>query len=314
MPLASVGGFNNEPALSLANDTVAEILAEPRAWKFNRATLNLFVPHMNRQDSLFAGACAFTLSSSGNLGGVGIALKSKNGITTTGFPGTVTVNTLDAHDFNVGDTVYMTGNADAVYNSTNSITPSASQWTGGWVITAVPTSTSFQFAATAGQTIASGAPGVTNWGWGEYATMSNQQEDSSPRSVRFLEVEKKLQPISYVGIPNKIAVTDNEDATLTIRTADVTGAGPWGISLVYQEKAVPLADLTKTFPIPDEYAFVVRQVFLAKAFDYFGSGRAQLADQKAQRAILKALAREDSEGDDAHFVPTESLMGWDYPV
>lgn len=311
MPLASVGGFNNEPALSLANDTLAEILSAPYAWKFNRATMNLFVPHMNRQDSLFAGATAFVLSSSGNLGGAGIALKSLNGITSTGFPGTVTVNTLDNHDFNVGDTVYLTGVADNVYNSTSSITPTVSQWLNGYVITAVPSSTSFQFAAVSGQTIISGAPGITNFGWAENASMTNQQEDSSPRRVRYLEAARKLEPASQVGTPERFMVTDNEDGTLTIRVSFLAGAAPWGISIVYQEKVAPFVALTDKWPIPDEYAFMYRQVFLAKAFDYFGSGRAQAEDQKAERAILKALAREDAESDEEYIVPTEPLMGFD---
>lgn len=311
MPLATVGGYTNEPALSLANDTLAEILAEPHAWKFNRAKLGLFVPHMNRQDTKFAGACAFVLSSSGNLGGVGIALKTASGITSTGFPGTVTVNTLDAHDFNVGDTVYLAGVADAVYNSTDSITPSVSQWTGGYVIKTVPTSTSFTFDSIAGQTLTSGAPGVTDWGWGEYATMENLQEDASPRFVRFLEVGKNLEPTSHISVPRKVMVTDNEDSTLTIRMLDVPGAAPWGVTIVYQKKVAAFTDLTGTWPIPDEYAFVYRQVFLAKAFDYFGSGRAQIEDQKAQRAILKGLAREDAENDEMYIVPSLPLMGWD---
>lgn len=312
MPLAGVGGFNNEPALSLCNDTTAEILSFPNAWKFNRASLPMFVPAMNRQDSKFAGAVAFTQSSSGNLGGAGIALKSASGITSTGFPGTVTVNTLDPHNFNVGDTVYLAGVADAVYNSTETITPASSLWSNGFVITAVPSATSFTFAAIAGQTITSGAPGVTDFGWAESASMVNESETSSPRGIKFLEAARKLEPSSRVNIPTKVMVTDNQDGTLTIRMWEVPGSAPWGVYVVYQKKPAPYVALTdKWSPIPDELAFVYRQMFLAKAYDYMGSGRAELEQKKADAAILKAMAREDAENDEEYIVPVESLMGYD---
>src|SRR6185312_11273150 len=90
MPLDGVGGFTHEPALSLCNQVMQELLASPLAWKWNRKEMGMFVTALNKQDYLHAGAVAWTVN-----GGVGIALKTANGITTTGFPGTVTVNTLE---------------------------------------------------------------------------------------------------------------------------------------------------------------------------------------------------------------------------
>src|SRR6185437_99896 len=229
MPISGVGGFTNEPALSLVQMTLGEILAAPYAWKFNRAKLPIFIAAQNKQDFIFGGACAFTLASGSCVGGVGIKLKTGSGITTTGFPGTVTVNTLDPHNFNVGDTVYLTGCADSVYNSTETITPASSQWSGGFVITAVPTTTSFTFAAISGQTITSGAPGITDFGWGEFAVMVNENEDASPRWVRYLEVGRSLEQSSRITVPTKLMVTDNGDNTVTIRLWELPGAAPWGI-------------------------------------------------------------------------------------
>lgn len=314
MPLASVGGFNNEPALSLANDTMAEILAYPSSWKFNRATLPVFVAAMNKQDFKFAGACAFTLTSSGCVGGVGIKLKSANGITSTGFPGTVTVNTYDAHNFNVGDTVYLANVADTVYNSTETVTASSSAWSNGYVITGVPTPTSFTFAALAGQTITSGALGITDFGWGEYATMVNETDGGSPRGIKFLECARSLEPASRVSVPTKVMVTDNQDGTVNIRLWELPGSAPWGITITYQKKAAPFVDLTASWsPIPDEYAFMYRKIFLEKAYEYIrGAGYATEAEQNIARVIAKGLTREDAENDEEYIVPVESLMALDF--
>jgi hypothetical protein len=69
MPIADVGGYSNEPALTLANQTLQELLAMPFDWKFNSVTAAILVTQGFRQDYLFAGATAFT-----SLGGVGIDL------------------------------------------------------------------------------------------------------------------------------------------------------------------------------------------------------------------------------------------------
>src|SRR5437879_869092 len=113
MPLSGVGGFTNEPGLSIANDTMQELLGEKMPWKCNRKEMASLFTTQGKQDYLFAGACAFTTD---NAKGVGIDLASANAITESG--NTVTVNTLDNHALAVGDTVYMTGNTVAAYNST----------------------------------------------------------------------------------------------------------------------------------------------------------------------------------------------------
>src|SRR6266581_4193574 len=68
--LAGVGGFANEPALSLCNDVITEMFAQPSAWKFNRKEMPIFFTAIYRQDYQFGGAAAFTLED----GGAGIAL------------------------------------------------------------------------------------------------------------------------------------------------------------------------------------------------------------------------------------------------
>lgn len=311
LPLVGVGGYSNEPSISIANDVLAEILSPPYNWKWNRNTMGLFVPQQNKQDLKFGGAAAFTLASSSQLGGVGIALKTASGITSSGFPGTVTVNTLDAHNFSVGDTVYLYGVADSVYNSTFTQTPSQSTWSGGYVITAVPSSTSFQFASISGQTLTSGAPGISNFGWGEFGTMVNENESSSPQKTQYLTVARELEPTSHIAIPSKISCFDNQDNTLTVRLWELPGAAPWGITTTYQAKAPLLTSLSSTWsPIPDEYAWLVNEIFVAKAYQYLGKYDQEKVDQIVAAACLKAMGRDDAEGSAEYVVPESPLMGW----
>lgn len=305
MPLAGVGGYSSEPALSIANDALGEILAPPFAWKFNRVNANLFVTGHARQDSQFAGACAFVAESPC---GVGIDLATNNGVSESG--NTVTVNTLDPHNFAVGQTVYMTGNTVAAYNSTNTATPTGSSWSGGWVITAVPSSTSFRFTHASSGLAVSGSAGIFNFGWLESASMVDANDRSAPRSVLSLQASRTLPVSGIVSTPTKVAVSDNGNGIITVRTDCVGGSTPWAISLVYQAKAPTLLTLDSTWaPIPDQFAFVYRQVFLAAAFRFVNSNRADNEYKKAQAMIMKALGRDDAEMSDEYITPQVSLLG-----
>src|ERR1700735_3172176 len=111
MPLSGVGGYTNEPALSICNDTLQELLSPPHDFKFNRVEMPFFVTANCQQDYQFAGATAFTLGT--NSGGTAYAsagaqidLASNNAITVTG--GVVTVNFIKGqvpHQMVVGSTV-----------------------------------------------------------------------------------------------------------------------------------------------------------------------------------------------------------------
>src|ERR1700675_3028463 len=87
LPLSGIGGFTNEPFLSIANDAISTLLSDPNDWKFNRNELPMMVTCPAKQDYLFAGACAFSLSSTAQ--GWAIDLATNSGISVTG--GIVTV-------------------------------------------------------------------------------------------------------------------------------------------------------------------------------------------------------------------------------
>jgi hypothetical protein len=129
LPLANVGGFTNEPALTLCNEAISELISDPNDWVFNRVEMPPLFTCANKQDYLFAGACAFTLNvnpvngatQSSPSQGWAIDLASNSAITVAS--GTVTVKTLETHRFVVGQIVYLTGvvmttGTTANYNST----------------------------------------------------------------------------------------------------------------------------------------------------------------------------------------------------
>src|ERR1700730_5551465 len=85
LPLSGVGGYANEPALSLCNDTLSELITDPNDWFFNRVEMAPFYTAANKQDYLFAGASAFTLASGAAAStGWGIGLASTPAISVSG--------------------------------------------------------------------------------------------------------------------------------------------------------------------------------------------------------------------------------------
>lgn len=309
MPLVGVGGVANEPALSLANDTLSELLSQPFAWKFNRTQANILVTTQNRQDYQFAGASAWTQNY-----GAAIKLASANGITQSGF--VVTVNTIQPHNFSVGETVYQAGAGVAAYNSVFTSTPSGSAWTGGWVITATPTTTSYTFTHAASGLGTSGAPGITNMSWLESATMVSMNDTGSAQYVYPLLAVRTLQAVSFTSLPDRVSILSDDGAgTLTIRFRYLPGSTPYGVTLIYQAAPPLLTSLSSTWtPFPDRLAFVYRQMFLALCYRFAESNRADIEYQKAQAAIARALGSDDRELSEEYVTPDSSIMagysGW----
>lgn len=161
---------SNEPAMTISNDMLRTLLARPMAWKFNRKFLDgtngsFLVTQFGVQDYRFAGASAFVLQSgagSNPFGGVGIDMiyspvrgplagGQLAGIIVSG--ATATVQTIDPHPFQPGQTVFLSGLLDAggAFNavfSFNALTRICG-WSGGFTIVSVPDQFHFTFAAPA---------------------------------------------------------------------------------------------------------------------------------------------------------------------
>lgn len=333
LPLSNVGGFTNEPALSLCNDALSDLISDPNDWVFNRVEMAPLFTCANKQDYLFAGASAFTLNTSpsgsqtGSSQGWAIDLASASAITVSG--GVVTVNTLEVHRLAIGQTVYLnnvvikTGNAanPANYNSTFTDNGSVSQWNTGYTITGVG-SKSFTFAAVAGQANGDilGAPGVTNFGYGTSATLQEVNNNSSPPNQYPLTFKRELPVSSRVANPEKIAVLgDLGTGVLKIRFLWVPGSTMFAALIVYQAQAPLKTVLTPGTggdgtwaPFPDNFSAVCRQALLYRMYRYLNSPTADNEYKKLQAEILKIQACDDASQTDVNLQPEVGLMDDSY--
>lgn len=326
MPLSNVGGISNEPALSLCNDALAELLSTGNNWKFNSEESVLFVTKPRKQTYLWAGASAWTATS-----GAAIDLATNSAITESGT--TVTVKTLEAHGFSVGETVYMIGNTIEEYCSIFTADENSSAWSGGWVITSIPDTKTFVFTHLTSGLETSGAFGITNFGNIEYGSMVEMSDVGSPQRVHPVKGVRHLQQESQIGFVTKMCVlpplgvdgtgTDSEDPNddegedneyegiLRIRLSPVPSSQVMGICINYQRKCPRKTSFSNTwFPFPDELAYVYRQSFLYFCYRFLNMGRAEVEYQKLQVDIQKAQAADDNELSEEHMIPERGLMDW----
>jgi hypothetical protein len=316
LPVTGIGGYLNEPGLSICNDALADLLTAENNWKINRKDHpNFLVTAPFKQDYIWGGSSAFTLGSTNQ--GWAIGLASNSGITVSG--GVVTVNTLEPHGFLVGDTVFLNGlvaqagsaaNA-AAYNSVLTTNNVGTKWTQGYAITSVAPS-SFTFAAASGQINGDilGAPGIYDYGWMQEAFMYMMTDTSAPYYNRLIYAKRQLPLSRIVDNPGTVSVQhDNGDGTLTVRFYYCPGAISWGAKLVYQMAAPLKIDPSNNWaPFPDHYAPLYRQAVLARMYRYVNSPKADAEYKKLQLAIAKAAGFDDNEQTDVTLVPSNPLL------
>lgn len=305
LPVAGVGGFTDEPALSLCNDVLQTLLASPLDFKFNRAEMGMFVTSPNRQDYLFAGAVFFSLG--GNSQGAGIDLTTNSALTISGT--TVTIKTLENYNGAVGDVCYILGTGSA-YDSTLTQNGSTTVFGGNtYTITAIAGKTiTATLTGTASGT--SGAAGINDFSWLASGTIVNLNTNTAILPTRHVEAVRDIQPFGYSGTPEKVCVVrDLGTGVLKIRFSPVPGTTSWGVNLVYQKKAPLAADLDGTWaPFPDELGYVYRQGFLARAYNYVNSPKAEVEEQKFQAAIGKALSADEREATNVSLYPETGFL------
>jgi hypothetical protein len=334
LPLSGVGGYTSEPALSLENDALSDLISDPNDWVFNRVEMPAVFTCPNRQTILFAGATAFSLSATPTGTQIGtsqawaIDLASNNAITVSG--GVVTVNFLEAHRFNIGDWIYLTGvvmttGTTSAYNSVFSDNGTLSQWTGAWQITNIGTMY-VQFAATTGQNNSDvgGAPGITNFGYATSADMRELNNNSSPPNQYPINVKRELPVVSRVCNPEKICVlADLGTGVLKIRWHMVPGSTMFSHVIVYQARAPLKTVLTPGtgstaapdgtwYPFPDQYAAVYRQALLYRMYRYLNDAKADNEYKKLQAEIAKVQATDDATQTDTNLQPEVGLMDDSY--
>jgi hypothetical protein len=309
IPLIGVGGYQNEPALSLANDVLQNLLASPLDFKWNRAEMNLFVTSPNRQDYLFAGAVLFSLNSGFS---AGIDLTSNNALTISGQ--TVTIKTLEQYNGAVGDVCYIRGTGSN-YDSTFTQNGVTSGFAGNTYAITVISGLTITATLTGTASGVSGSAGINDFGWLAAGTLVNLNTNTAILPTRNLNAVRDLQPYSTAALPTEVAViTDLGTGVLKIRFRPVPGFGNiFGCNLVYQKKAPLKTALTDTWtPVPDEVSYVVRQGFLAAAYRYANSPRADVEEQKFAAVIQRALGGDERETSDIGLVPEQGLMTNDF--
>lgn len=151
---------------------------------------------------------------------------------------------------------------------------------------------------------------VTDCGWLESCTRLDQASTQQPQPIFPVETVRTLQPSSEVGVPVRIATTNETDAGLTFRLWPVPNKSKvWTIRPVYQVKPPTKTTLSDTWsPIPDELAYVYRQGFLAMAYKHADDPRYELEYKRFLLLMQNALGFADSEPDAEGFIPDGGLL------
>lgn len=333
LPLVGVGGIADEPGLSICVEAAAEIINDENDWKWNsnelcsplgltQGTGQPLIVYQSKQDYLWAGASAFSLNSVGGVGtginstGASIDLASNSAVTVAA--GVVTVKTLEPHRFAVGNPIYLFGvvfttGTPSKYNSTITDNGSQTLWgaPGPYIITGVPTSNSFTFAAATGQNNADvgGAPGVSDLLWVTAGNMIELNNNSSPMNVRQLKAVRGLPAWSKLADPEQFAVMkDYGTGVLLIRMMYTPAAVTWIVNMIYQRRPPVYISLNQPWGIPDQYIDVINQAVMYRAYRYIKSASADNEYKKLQAAIQKANGTDQSEESNVFLEPMDSLV------
>lgn len=335
LPLSGVGGYTSEPFLSIASDAMAEIINDEEDWKFNSiemfdaiSTFNPLITSLNKQDYLFAGACAFVLSTANGgaqvtSSGAAIDLAANSGVTVAA--GVVTVKTLEPHRFAIGNVVNLLGlifspGTAANYNSTFSDNGSLATWSTGYTITAV-TAKSFSFAAGTGQNNSDvgGAAGINNFGWLSGCTMMELNNNTSPPNWRQMKAVRNLPKERRVSDPEQVAmVQDYGTGVLRFRFNQIPGGVIWAINFVYQQSAPLFTSLgsTQTWaPIPDTYSDLIRQAVIYRMYRYLNPNSQATMDQekKFKQTLAKSKGRDCAEESNVYLQPDDGIVDGYWP-
>jgi hypothetical protein len=335
LPLTGVGGFADEPGLSICSEAASEIINDENDWKWNSVELcsplgltqgtgQPLIVYQSKQDYLFAGASAFSLNSVGGVGtginssGASIDLASNNGVTVSA--GVVTVKTLEPHRFVIGNPIYLvglvatTGNA-AKYNSSFTDNGNQTAWgtPGPYIITSVPTPNSFTFAAASGQNNADvlGSAGISNFSWATAGTMLELNNNSSPMNVRHLKAVRNLPAWSKLADPEQFAVMqDLGTGVILVRMLYAPAAVTWMVNIIYQQKPTIYLSLNQFWGIPDKYIGLINQAVMYRALRYIRSPGADSEYKKLQIAINEAKGADQAEESNVYLEPVESLVDY----
>ena len=300
-PILPAGGYSGEPAITWANDVLQKILFQGMNWRWNTSYIPLFLTNCLQQDYIsnitdigwYTNSYIIDINNSTNTNNLapkpirGLEVNRAMGVTPfANFP-TQTCFILNSVA-NFGTWTPNTAYPCPYGVAAAPATP---------ICQIVDANSNMLFLDTAPMGLNTSSPGYPN---------NNSTPPVAPNSPYGI-----TGSVAPVLPPNSPPGTQILDGTVTWTVANPNGYAArfnplpglgglcWLVWTEYQRKAPKWTSLQNTIsPIPDDYAFLFRQGFLAKCLQAAGSKNAQAAYQQWEEQIdqsLKASTREISE-------------------
>ena len=280
-PVLGASGWEKEPAVSIANDTMQKMLAQNMNWKWNRAAATPFQTVALQQDyvtnvldlSWVEQGWRVDINNSSTPKPV-FGLEAIQDMARTSYQGT---------PFNIS----WVPNRLATMGTWSANT----EYPTSLGVASTPTSPIQQFIDANGNILF-----VTTYG------TSGSSEPSAPTS--------SAAGVTVADGTVTWTVADPYGAAFRLAPMPASSGIVWQINPIYQMKAPYFTSLQTTLtPIPDDHVYLFRQGFMAMAYMHAGSPKFGAAYAQWEEALFIALRAADREQDNTTLYPSTSLMG-----
>jgi hypothetical protein len=309
-PILPAGGYNYEPALTFANDVLQKILFQGMNWRWNESYVPLFLTNCLQQDyptnitdiGWLTSGILVDINNSSNANNLAPkpirGLEVNRSMNVTPFANFPTQACFIINNM----AMYGTWSANTSYPSPYGVAAAPATPFGSFV----DANSNIWVIDSSTMQLTINSPGYPN-------------NNSTPPVPVFnpYGVTGDTKPVMP---PNTPYGTTMLDGTVTwtcinpnaysIRFNPLPGMGglTWLCQIVYQRKAPKFNSLQNTIsPIPDDYAFLFRQGFLAKCLQAAGSKNAQAAYQQWEEQIDQSLRASTRELDAYGLIPDNSM-------
>lgn len=308
--LGGAAGYSTYPALTIANEVMARILAENMPWKWNRALFPAFLTVSLQQDYVSnitdigwlenGWICDINNSTSNNNG----APKPLRGLETVR---DLVWTSVQAVPFNVS----FIPNTQASFGQWQANTA----YSCGYGVAQLPRSPLQQFVDVNGNILfidstklglGINSPGYTGTtiplaGYNPYGTSGATQPSAPPNATPGTQIQD-----------GSVIWTVADPAGYAIRIAPLPALNglEWMVFLQYQVKPPVIPTLqTMLNPIPNQYLYLFRAGMRAQLKIYNGSKDAAEAYAEWEETLTKAVKGADRQQEDFCLYPDKSIMG-----
>lgn len=309
-PVLGASGYQEEPALTIANDCMGKLLAQGLDWSWNYVSMPSLLTVALQQDYL---------TQATDVGWIqGIDRVDINNSTNNG-------NLAPKPLTNMEVVRELKSTSTQANPFQGSIIPNSQANFGQWMpntayscgygVASVPASPIQQFIDAQGNflfidstvlNLSINSPGFTNQ---PVVLPSN-----SPYGI-----SGAVEPQASPNAPAGTTVTDGTVTwTVAAKNGYAVRINPlpaqsglcWLLRPYYQKKAQPILSLQQTlYPIPNDQLYLFRSGFLAYAYDHAGSPKAPAAYAKWEEQIMTALKAGDRLADAYIMYPSDGIMG-----